>query len=120
MQVFLKTNTFTQTVYGRGKKLSTPRRQNIKKSFILRENKKQKKKNKDRIEIFEYFLKQKKKKKRKKKPEHNERLIKDKIIRDIRSLCEQEEEYYKPKKVSNFLIIILNVKVTVIKTATFH
>ena len=67
---FLKTNTFTQTVYGRGKKLSTPRRQNIKKSFILRENKKQnkiKKKNKDRIEIFEYFLKQKKKKKRKKK-----------------------------------------------------
>ena len=119
MQVFLKTNTFTQTVYGRGKKLSTPRRQNIKKSFILRENKKQKKKNKDRIEIFEYFLKQKKKKKRKKKPEHNERLIKDKIIRDIRSLCEQEEEY-KPKKVSNFWIIILNMKVTVIKTASFH
>ena len=62
---FLKINTFTQTVYGRGKKLSTPRKQNIKKPFILRENKK-KKINKDRIEIFGYFLKQKKKKKRKK------------------------------------------------------
>ena len=63
---FLKTNTFTQTVCGRGKKLSIPRKQNIKKPFILRENKKTKK-NKDRIEIFEYFLKQKKKKKRKKR-----------------------------------------------------
>ena len=65
-------------------------------------------------------MKQKKKKKEKKNPEHNERLIKDKTISDIRSLCEQEEEYYKPKKVSNFCIIILNMKVTVIKTATFH
>ena len=64
-------------------------------------------------------MKQKKKKKEK-KTEHNERLIKDKIVRDIRSLCEQEEEYYKPKKVSNFWIIILNMKETVIKTATFH
>ena len=34
---------------------------------------------------------------------HNERLIKDIIIRDIRILCEQEEtDYYKPNKVSNF------------------
>ena len=41
---FLKTNTFTQTVCGRGKKLSIPRKQNIKKPFILRENKKTKKK----------------------------------------------------------------------------
>ena len=32
------------------------------------------------------------------------RLIKDRIIRDIRTLCEQkqEEDYYKPKRVSNF------------------
>ena len=29
-----------------------------------------------------------------KKPEHNERLIKDKIIRDIRTLFEHEEYYY--------------------------
>ena len=35
------------------------------------------------------------------KPEHNERLIKDKIIRDIRTLFEQEEYYYKPKRVSS-------------------
>ena len=35
--------------------------------------------------------------------EINNRLIKDKIIRDIRTLFEQEEEdYYKPKRVSNF------------------
>ena len=35
--------------------------------------------------------------------EINNRLIKDKIIRDIRTLFEQEEEdYCKPKRVSNF------------------
>ena len=50
---------------------------------------------------------QQKKKERKKeireKKEHNERLIKDRIIRDIRTLFEQEEEdYYKPKRVNNF------------------
>ena len=45
----------------------------------------------------------KKKKKERKKMKHNERLIKDIIIRDIRILCEQEEtDYYKPNKVSNF------------------
>ena len=33
----------------------------------------------------------------------NERLIKDKIIRDIKTLFQQEEEdYYKPKRVSSF------------------
>ena len=48
------------------------------------------------------FLKQKKKKKIKKKKQ-NERIIKYRIIRDIRTLFEQEEEdYYKPKRVSNF------------------
>ena len=42
-------------------------------------------------------------KEERKKPEHNERLIKDKIIRDIRTLFEQEEkDYYKPKRVSSF------------------
>ena len=48
-------------------------------------------------------MKQKKKKK-KKKQEHNERLIKDKIIRDVRTLSEQQQEdgYYKPKRVSSF------------------
>ena len=32
----------------------------------------------------------------------NERLIKDKIIRDIKTLFQQEEDYYKPKRVSSF------------------
>ena len=48
--------------------------------------------------IFGHFLKQKKKKKK-----HNERIIKDSIIKDIRTLFEEEEEdYYEPKRVSNF------------------
>ena len=41
-----KRNTPKQTVYGRGKKLSKPRKQNIKKPFISEVNKQ---KNKDRI-----------------------------------------------------------------------
>ena len=36
----LRTNTPKQTVYGKGQTLSKPRKQNIKKSFILEENKK--------------------------------------------------------------------------------
>ena len=33
-------------------------------------------------------------KEERKKPEHNERLIKDKIMRDTRTLFEHEEYYY--------------------------
>ena len=35
---------------------------------------------------------------------HNERSITDRIIRDIRTLFEQQEheDYYKPKRVNNF------------------
>ena len=33
---------------------------------------------------------------------NNNRLIKDRIIRDIRTLFEQEEDYYKPKRVNIF------------------
>ena len=54
-----KTNTPKQTVYGRGKKLSKPRKHNIKKPFISEESKEK---------------------------------IKDRIIRDIRTLFEQGEE----------------------------
>ena len=46
--------------------------------------------------------KKKERKKLEKKKELNERLIKDRIITDIRTLFEQEEDYYKPKRVSNF------------------
>ena len=44
----------------------------------------------------------KRKKKIREKKEINNRLIKDRIIRDIRIVFEQEEDYYKPKRVSNF------------------
>ena len=44
-----------------------------------------------------------KRKRRKKKKKHNESIVKDRIIRNIRTLFEQEEEhYYEPKRVSNF------------------
>ena len=41
------------------------------------------------------------KKKKKKRKEIKDRIIKDTIIRDIRTLFE-EEDCYKPKRVSNF------------------
>ena len=45
----------------------------------------------------------KKKKEIRGKKEVNNRLIKDRIIKDVRGLFEQEQEdYYKPKRVSNF------------------
>ena len=34
--------------------------------------------------------------------EHNEGLIQDGRIRDIRTLFEQEDDYYKSKRVNNF------------------
>ena len=50
---------------------------------------------------FGHFLKPKKKNKTEKK-DQNEKTIKDKIIRDIRTLFEQQQEdYYKPKRVSS-------------------
>ena len=33
---------------------------------------------------------------------HNTKTIKDKIIRDIRTRFEKEEDYYEPKRVGNF------------------
>ena len=50
-----KTNTPKQTVYGRGKKLNKPRKQNIKKPFISEVNKER---IKDRIikDIWKLFL----------------------------------------------------------------
>ena len=50
-------------------------------------------------------MKQEEKEERKeseKKKKKNERIIKDKIIKDIRTPFEQEEDYYKPKRVSFF------------------
>ena len=39
---------------------------------------------------------------RKKEKNHNKRIIKDRIIRDISTLFEQQENYYEPKRVTNF------------------
>ena len=44
----------------------------------------------------------KRKKEIREKKEINERLIKDRIIRDIRTRIEKEDDYYKPKIISNF------------------
>ena len=64
----------------------------------------------------------KKSKRREKKQEHNERLIKHKIIRDIRTLFEQEEEgYYKPKRASRFWNNnYIEYEVILIKTTNYH
>ena len=49
--------------------------------------------------------KNKKKKERKLARKINNRLIKDRIISDIRTLFEQEKkDYYKPKRLSNFFL----------------
>ena len=47
------------------------------------------------------FWTRRRKKTKGKKKKHNERIIKDRIIRDIRTLFEQED-YYEHKRVSNF------------------
>ena len=52
-------------------------------------------------------MKQKKKKKKernqRKRKKQNERIIKEKIIRDVRILFEQaEKDYYKPKRINSF------------------
>ena len=54
--------------------------------------------------LFETEKEGKKRKKSEKKDEANNRLIKNRIIRDIRALFKNEEEkdYYKPKRVSSF------------------
>ena len=53
------------------------------------------------MEIF--CNRRRKKRKESERKKHNERLFKDRKIRDVRRLFEQEEkDYYKPKRVNNF------------------
>ena len=70
------------------------------------------------IRVFRHFLKQKKKikerKKLEKKKEHNERLIKDGIIRDIRACFEKGEDYHELKRISK-IITTSKMKIMVIK-----
>ena len=99
----VKTNTPKQAMYGRGKKLSKLKKQNKRNPFISEENKKnQRQSNWRHLDTLQQ-KKNKKKKKLEKEIELNERFIKDRIIRDIKILLEQEEDYYcKPKRVSDF------------------
>ena len=57
-----------------------------------------------------------------KKKSKIKKIIKGKIIRDIRTLFEQEEEedYYELKRVSNIWNNISSVKVMMIKIETYH
>ena len=64
--ILFKTNTPKETVHGRGQKLSKPRKQNIKKPFVIEQNK-------DRI--VRNILKQTKKKNK----ERNQRKGKNKM-----------------------------------------
>ena len=90
-------------MYRRGKKLSKPTKQNINKPFISEENKK---KIKVRIirDVWKPFETEEEKEERKeseKKKKQNERIVKDKILRDIRTLFEHEDDYYKPERVNS-------------------
>ena len=70
--------------------------------------------------ICGYFLEPKKKMKIEKKKSKIKN--KGKIIRDIRTLFEQEEEedYYELKRVSNIWNNISSMKVTMIKIEAYH
>ena len=67
-----------------------------KKSKMIRE------KSNDKIVNDIWTLFETKKKKKIEKRNHNERIIKDRIIRDIITFFKLEEDYYEPKRVSNF------------------
>ena len=88
-----KTNTPKQFVYGRGNKPKETKITNIRNPFIL--------KNKKEIidRITRDFLWNRRSKRRKKeirrKTEYNKTLVKDRLIRDIRTLFEQGEDYCK-------------------------
>ena len=52
--------------------------------------------------LFDTREEKKGRRKLERKKEINNRLIKDRIIRYIRTLSQQEDDYNKPKRVSNF------------------
>ena len=52
--------------------------------------------------LFETQEEQEERKESGEKKKENKRLINDKIIRDIRKHFKEEEDYYKPKRVSSF------------------
>ena len=77
-------------MYGRGKKLSKPKTQHIRNPFILKKIWKIKK-----LDIGTFFeTEEEKKEKNQRKKEHNETIVKDRIIWDIRALFEEQEDYH--------------------------
>ena len=54
------------------------------------------------IDFGHFWIKSRKRKKKTKLEKKKTRLIKDRIIRNIRTLFKQEEDYYKHKTISNF------------------
>ena len=96
----LKTNTPKQTVYGEGQKISKPGNKILKK--LLYEQKRKKFENRI-IRGIQILFETEEVKEERKKHKNNERLIKDKIIRDTMTLFEQQKGYYKPKRVSSSL-----------------
>ena len=84
--ILFKTNTPKETVYGRGQKLSKPRKQNIKKPFVIEQNKGRIVRN--ILKLFETDQEEEQRKESEKRKKQNEKIIKDKIIRDIRTLFE--------------------------------
>ena len=57
---------------------------------------------KNKISINTWTLFETEENKEHRKKNHNKRIIKDIIIRDTRTLFEQEEDYYECTRVSNF------------------
>ena len=58
---------------------------------------------KDKIinDIWRLFETKKEKEDKKKQKQNEKKIIRDKIIRYIKTLLEQEEDYYKPERVRN-------------------
>ena len=54
------------------------------------------------IDFGHFWIESRKRKKKTKLEKKKTRLIKDRIIRNIRTLFKQEEDYYKHKTISNF------------------
>ena len=89
MQVFLRKKHLKKTVYGKGKKVSKPKIQIQSEENIIKS-------------IRNLFILKKENKREKRY--YSKKEIKYRIIRDIRTLLEQEDYYYKPIRVANFVV----------------
>ena len=88
-------------MHGRGKKLSKLKRQNKIINPCILEKKYQIQNNQRHYESF-WNRSRKSRKKEIREKKNNNRLNKDKIIRGVKTVFEQDEDYYKPNRVSTF------------------